>query len=439
MKEQLTLFELPSTIENNVSQDLYKGKPRLNYATRSQVEMKMCSLDDLLPKAHLARDIWRYVEGLDLGIALRQIQSVEGCAGRSAIDPKILLTLWLYATINGIGSARLLAEYCTMHDAYKWICGSVSVNYHTLSDFRVSHGELFDQLLTESVAILAKAKIISLEAVSQDGIRVRANAGGSSFKRGPTLQFNLELAGMLVADLKEEAQKNPGACRTRMEAAQLRAAEEKEKNLKNALAELQEVRKSKIRRGKKEQRQVKDEDLKHARASMTDPDARIMKMPDGGFRPAYNVQFASTNKGKAIIGVDVTKSGSDQQQTLGMIRQVEKRYHQIPKKWLQDGGYNNKAEYEKTVKAYKDCKIYMPTKECAKKENDSAVLRELRGRMETDDGKNIYKERAATAEYANAQARNRGLRQFLVRGLSKVKNIALMFALAHNVEILLRS
>ena len=438
MKDQLTLFSpLNDTEETNPS-NLYKGKPRLKCAVRNQVEMTMYSLDDLLPKQHLARDIWQYVETLDLNCALKQIQSVQGSAGRSAVDPKIYLSLWIYGTIKGIGSARLLADNCLMHSVYKWICGGVSVNYHSLSDFRVLHGELFDQLLTESIGTLAAANIISLETVSQDGMRVRASAGASSFKREETLQFNLQLAEMLVADLKEEVQKASGACKTRIEAAQLRAAEEKERNIKRALAELEDIRKNKIKAGKKEQRQVKEEDLKKARASITDPDARVRKMPDQGFRPAYNVQYVTTNIGKAIIGVDVTKSGSDQKQTLRMIQQVEKRYNLVPNKWLQDGGYNNKDEYEKFVKVYKNCKIYMPAKETTK-ENDSEAMKELRERMETDEAKELYKERSSTAEYSNAQARNHGLIRFSVRGIDKVRNVALLFALAHNIEIILRS
>jgi len=445
ISNQFTLFDLSSMTESDKSSEIYCGKPRLNRAVRNQVEMIMSSLDDLLPKDHLVRDIWRYVEGLDLTVVLKQIKSVEGNAGRPATDPKILLSIWLYATIKSIGSARLLEEYCAQHDAFKWLCGGIKVNYHTISDFRSFQGEQLDQLLTQSVAILAKKNLISLEVVSQDGMRVRACAGASSFKREETLQLNLEFAEMLVADLKEEVEKNPGACKTRIEAAQRRAAEEKAKNIESALAELVEVRKSKIRAGKKEQRQVKEEDLKKARASMTDADARIMKMADGGFRPAFNVQFATTNKGKAIIGLDVSKSGSDQKQTLDMIKQVENRYDFVPKKWLQDGGYNNKAELEKTGKAYKNCKIYMPVKETksnkidpyTRQSDDSEVTGEWRERMGTEEAKELYKERAATAEYANAQARNHGLQQFLVRGLPKVRSVALIYALVHNMVIAL--
>jgi transposase len=447
MSDQFTLFDVPQASKNEKSPKNYYGKPRLNRAVRNQVEMVSKCLNDIIPKEHLARDVWRYVEGLDLSIVLKGIRSVEGNAGRPATDPKILLTLWLYGTIKGIGSARLIEEYCNEHDAFKWICGGVKVNYHTISDFRSFQGKQLDQLLTESVAILAKKNIISLEVISQDGMRVRACAGSSSFKREETLQFNLELANMLVSDLKEEAEKNPGACRTRLEAAQKRFAEEKAKNIESALVELNEVRKSKIRSGKTQLKQVKEKDLKKARASMTDPDARIMKMADGGFRPAYNVQFATTNKGKAIIGVEVSKSGSDQKQTLGMIKQVETRYGQVPEKWLQDGGYNNKTELDKTGKAYKSCKIYMPVKEVeTKKEDphkrrldDTEVTAEWRERMGTEEAKELYKERAATAEYVNAQARNCGLQQFLVKGMSKVKSVVLIYAIAHNMSIALNA
>jgi len=443
MSNQLTLFDIPSTRENEDYSEKSNGKPRLKHAVRNQVEMIMKSLDELLPKEHLARDVWQYVEKLDVSVALRKIKSVEGNAGRPAIDPKILLAIWLFGTLKGIGSSRVIEQYCNEHDAFKWLCGGVKVNYHTISDFRSFQGQQLDELLTQSVAVLARTKVISLEAVSQDGMRVRTCAGGSSFKREETLLFNLELAKMLVADLKEEAEKNPGACKTRTESAQQRSAEEKLKNISSALEELKEIRKNKIQSGEKEQRTVKKEVLERTRASMTDPEARIMKMADGGFRPAYNVQFATTNTGKVIVGVDVTKSGSDQKQTIGMMEQVIKRHGILPCKWLQDGGYNNKEELDKVGKKYKDCKIYMPVKETQKNKGnlhvrqsgDSEVLGEWRERMGTEEAKKIYQKRAETAEYANAQARNHGMQQFSVKGVAKVTNVALLFAVVHNMMI----
>lgn len=447
MEDQYTLFPAPEYTEKSISSEGYLGKPRLNCAVRHQVETFLKSVDDLLPKEHLARDVWEYVEGLDLSVVLRQIKSVEGSTGRPATDPKILLTLWLFATVKGIGSARLLEQYCKEHDAYKWICGGVNVNYHTLSNFRSFQGKLLSDLLTQSVAILAKNGIISLERASQDGMRVRACAGSSSFNRKETLQFNLQLAQMLVADLEAEAKKNPQGSKKRAEAAQLRAAKEKAANIKNAQAQLIEVRKSKIRAGKKEQRHVQEADLAKCRASTTDPDARVMKMADNGFRPAYNVQFATTNIGKAIIAVSVSKSGSDQKQTLDMLRQVEARYGVVPKEWLQDAGYHNMAELEKVGRAYKGCKIYMPVKKRKNEEEashtreptDSEISGEWRERMGTEEGKEIYAERGASAEFVNAQARNRGLQQFLVQGLCKVTSVAVTYAIVQNMMVFLNS
>lgn len=446
MNAQLTLFNTSEEHQKDISTKKFHSKPRLNSPVRNQLEFVSKSLDDLLPKEHLARDVWRYVSSLDLSIILDKIQSVEGNAGRTATDPKIYLAIWLYGTLKGVGSARVLDELCVMHDAFKWICGGVKVNYHSISDFRSLQSEQLDELLTQSVAILAKNNLISLEVVSQDGMRVRASAGSSSFKKEDTLHLHLQLANMLVEDLKEEAKRNPGACKKRLEASQKRFAEEKVKKIESALAELQEVRKSKIRSGKKEQRHVKEEDLNKTRASVTDPEARVMKMADHGFRPAYNVQFATTNKGKGIIGVEITKSGSDQKQTLGMIKQVESRYGIVPEKWLQDAGFNNFEELKKVCCLYKNCKIYMPVVETKKYKDDlysripddTNESAEWRERMGTREGKETYKGRAETAEYSNAQARNHGLKQFLVKGMEKVKCVTLIIALAHNMAIALK-
>ncbi len=443
MENTKTLCELPEHIQNSISPDNHFSKPRLKTASRNQIEMVLKSLDDLLPPDHLVRYVWKYVEGLNLSTVLKKIRSVEGNAGRPATDPKIMLALWLFATLKGIGSARMIDEYCKEHDAFKWICGGITVNYHTISDFRSCHGEQLDELLTQSVAILAHKKLISLEKISQDGMRVRACAGGSSFKREESLRFNLELAQMLVNDLKAESEKNPAACKKRIEAAQLRVAEEKVKNIESALAELNEIRRSKILAKKREQRKMKTGELEKVRASMTDPEARIMKMADGGFRPAYNIQYATTNKGKAIVGVSITKNGSDQKETLQMIEQIENRYCIIPKKWIQDGGYHNLRELDKVGEKYKDCQIYMPVQETQKnrgnlyekREDDTPITGEWRERMGTEEAKEIYKERGYTAELINAQARNRGCQRLLVKGLLKVKNIALLYALVQNMML----
>ena len=447
MNEQTSLIQSNIKNKKEEMQTQSYGKPRLKSAVRNQVEMVIKTLDDLLPQDHLARDIWEYVEGLDLSLILRKIQSVVGSAGRPAIDPKIFLSIWLFATTKGIGSARLIEEYCREHIAFQWLCGGVSVNYHSISDFRSDHEEQLDNLLTQSIAILAHSGCINLEKVSQDGMRVRACAGASSFRREETLESYLMLAKCLIEDIKEEGAKNPGACKSREVAAQARAATERVQRTERALIELKKIREEKIEVKKREQRNIKEEDLEKVRVSTTDPEARVMKMACGGFRPAYNVQFATTNKDKAIVGVEVTKNGSDQKQTLGMIDQVKDRCNIVPDKWLQDAGYENQSELNKVGEKYKNCKIYMPVKVTKKNENkpherlpkDSEIAGEWRERMGTEEAKKIYQERAATAEFVNAQSRNKGLQQFVVRGVEKVTCVAFLYAIVQNMMIVLNS
>lgn len=133
-----------------------------------------------------------------------RIQAVEGVAGRDAVDPKILLALWMFATIEGIGSARQLARLAERDFAYLWICGDVGVNHHLLSDFRTAHGAFLDQLLTDTIATLVHQQVVTLETVAQDGLRVRANAGSSSFRRRKTLEQCQREAAEQVRKLREE-------------------------------------------------------------------------------------------------------------------------------------------------------------------------------------------------------------------------------------------
>ena len=443
MSEQLTLFHLPKHYSEPIIENKEGRKRRLKYASRNQYILTPNLLDDLLPKDHLARSVWEYVQSLDLSIVLKKIQSVENHAGRPATDPKILLSLLLFSTIKSIGSSRVIEEYCKEHDAFKWICGGVNVGYHTISDFRTDHGDLLNELLIMSVTALANANVICLEKVSHDGIRVRANAGSGSFRREPTIHDQYMLAQFLVDDIKEEEEKNPGACRGRLAAAELKSALDRVERLAKAKEELEKLRMEKMEYAKQEGKKIDNTDLEKVRVSMTDPEASVMKMACSGFRPAYNVQFASTNKGKAIIGVDVTNKGSDKKQLSKMIKQVDERYKTIPKKWFVDGGFDSHEELNKAGTEYKECKVYMPVKITKKnKENpfkrqpkDSEIVSEWRERMSTEEAQTLYKERASTAELVNAHARNRGFQQFLVRGVEKAKCVALLYALTHNMMI----
>jgi transposase len=406
------------------------GPKRLRHAVRNQVEIQECSLDELLPEDHEARIVWAYVCGSDLSELIARIQAVEGGPGQAPADPRILLALWLYATLRGVGSARELNRLCSRHADYRWICGGVSMNYHTLSDFRTQHVELLDRLLTEGVASLMAEGLVTLDRVAQDGMKVRASAGAASFRRQPTLEEALAEAEAQLWQLKQELDADPAASKTRGQAARQRAAEERAQRIRAALEQL-----PKIAEGKK----AKDRDK--ARASTTDADARVMKMGDGGFRPAFNVQFATATASQVITGADVTNSGGDQGQLAPMVEQHQQRYEEKPKEALVDGGFVKKADIDQVSPPQGGTTVYAPVMESkdpqrdphTPRDDDSPAVAEWRKRMATDEAKAIYRQRAATAECVNALARNRGLQRFLVRGLRKVKAVVLWYALAHNL------
>ena len=405
------------------------GVARVLLPNRVQLELRACDLESLLPEGHRARLVWAWVERADLSALYAGIRAVEGGSGRTAIAPEILFALWLYATLEGVGSARALARLTQEHDAYRWICGGVSVNYHTLSDFRSAHGEAFDGLLTDSVAVLLAEGVVSLKRVAQDGIRVRASAGAASFRRGATLEECLEQAREQVERLKGQSDDDPGAVSRRQQAARERAARERQERVERALKRLPEMAEIKAKQGKSRDQ---------ARVSTTDAEATVMKMADGGYRPAYNGQFASDTETQVVVGVEAACVGTDMAQLTPMVEQVETRYGQNPQEWLVDGGY---PAHEQIDQAAEHTTVYAPVPKAkdpdtdphAPKEGDSEAVGAWRERMGTDEAKEIYKERAATAECVNAQARERGLTRLRVRGTAKVRCVLLLHALAHNL------
>jgi len=298
----------------------------------------MCALDQLLPEEHEARTVWAYVEGLDVTPLLQQIKAVDHGPGASAADPRILIALWLYATLRGVGSARELERRCdpqTGEVAFQWLAGGVSLNYHTLADFRTDHVDYRDNLLTNSVATLLQEKLVTLDRVTQDGIKVRASAGASSFRREETLQQYVQEAEQQVRALKAELDADPTAASRRQQKARERAARERQERVQQALEQLPQV-----------EAQKKSKDKDKARTSTTDPDARVMKMSDGGYRPAFNVQLSTDSATQVITGVAVTNSGGDQGKMAPMVEQHHERYGQVPKQMLVDGGFVKKEDIE---------------------------------------------------------------------------------------------
>ena len=322
MEPQLNLFHFPKPIDKSNEPQLHASTARLKQAVRDQIEFRVGTLNDLIPIDHKVRHVVAYVAQLDMSNILGTIQSVENAAGRPAVDPKILLAVWLYATLEGIVSARTIADYCKEHIAFQWICGNVSVCHHTLSNFTAKYAEQLDEFLTQSIAILMKQGFVDLEEVAQDGMRVRANAGNSSFRRKKTLKEFYNEAAEYLKNLKKEFASNPAASRHRKNARALRGAKEREERVQEALEELKKLRNEKVKIAKRSRHNLTEKDLKNIRASTTDPEARVMKMGDGGFRPAYNVQFATTTKHKIIVGVDVNNQGTDGGLLCDMVTQV---------------------------------------------------------------------------------------------------------------------
>jgi transposase len=415
---------------------------------RSQVTMNVGCPDDLIGADHQARLIWLVTGRLDLSAFYQAIRARVGEVGRDATDPRLLVALWLYAATRGIGSARELARLCAESAPYQWLCGDIEpINHHTLSDFRVGHAQALDELFTQVIASLVDQGVIKVCRISQDGTRVRACAGAGSFRRRERLTQLLEQARAHVAELKalvDDPAQSAGWS-ARRKAAQTRAAREREREQRVAqaiaqLPELQEKQRKLARKvSAKDKRKGK---LKEPRASTSDADARVMKMADGGFRPAVNVQLAVDTDSRAIVGVDVSSRGVDNEQSEPMRAQVETRAGQTVREHLLDGGYMDFAAIERASEQH--VSIYMPPKPPRNKElrgteydpspTDSPAVAAWRARMGTDEARQIYKERASTSETANADLKSfRGLVQLTVRGLGKAKCVALWSALAYNL------
>jgi transposase len=421
-----TLFSVPPA--NAPPREADCGQPRVQRPNRSQLELRPVDLDGLLPADHRARAVWDFVDALNLAPLYEQIKAVDGHAGRPAIDPAILMALWLYATLEGVGSARAVARLCEAHDAYRWLAGGVSVNYHTLADFRVGHGPVLDSLLTTSVVALVAEGLVTLTRVAHDGVKVRASAGGGSFRRGERLAQLLAEATAQVEHLRREVEDDPGATERRQTAARQRAATERQQRVANALKQLPELAARRQKAGVKGP----------ARTSTTDPDARVMKMADAGYRPAFNAQVTTATDSQVIVGVDVVMAGTDLGQLGPMVEQVQRRYGQPPSEILADGGYVALRDIRDLTR--RGCVIYAPPgrrqgvgrARDQRRRHDEAT-QAWRDRMATPEAQAIYRQRAASSECVNAAARNRGLQRFLVRGQNKVRTILLWFALAHNL------
>ncbi|HZH46527.1 MAG TPA: transposase [Roseococcus sp.] len=396
----------------------------MRQAERRQVSLRPVSLEDLLPANRQARFVWAFAERLDLSALYGAIKAVEGRPGHPPADPRILLALWLHATVEGVGGARELDRLCREHIGFEWLCGGGGMNHTALAEFRVAHGAVLERLLVDSFAAMLKTGHASLERVAQDGMRVRAAAGAASFRRRASLERCRAEATAEVARLRAGLDADPGAVSRRQAAARLRAAADRERRVAAALAvagQLAAKRHGDPRPHDEDPPRPGDGPAGEAaaksppepRISTTDAEARVVKMPDGGFRPAFNLGFASDPRSGMVAAVTLDNTGSDK----GRLRPMSER--------LAAAGVAVFAPVPKPRDAARDPH--------APRDGDGPGVAARRQRMGGEAAKAVPKERAAAAECANAQCRNRGLLRFFVRGIEKARTVGLWHALAHNM------
>lgn len=491
-------LEASAKVSPSAAVPTVEARPRVKPVDRSQLSWQMLDVERLIEPDHPARAIWELVGRVKLEGFYAPIEAVEGTAGRTPWDPRLLVSLWVYAYSRGISSAREIARRCTYEPAFQWLCGLGEINHHTLSDFRVDHEVSLRELFVQVLGVLSSEGLVSLERVMHDGTRIKACAGSDSFRREERLKEHLAAARQQVEAMGDPREEEPA----RQGAARRRAVRERQERLEQALEELEQIRQGK--RGDKEQ----------ARASQSDPQARVMKQSDGGFAPSYNVQLSTEASHRIIVGAGVSQSGSDFVQLIGAVAQVEQNLGDKPAQVVVDGGFTSRENimamaeqgvdmigslpeanpssagqqrqrgvsekfhldkfsydaqqdlyrcpaganltpkgrefcpgvvFHKYVAKAEVCGVCPFRSECCPGNEHhgrsvvravhSPVVRQFAEKMQTEAAKSIYRQRGAVAEFPNAWIKDKlGLRQFRLRGLLKVGLEVLWAALTYNIQ-----
>jgi transposase len=421
------------------------NKARFIRAERFQTRWDFIDLEALLPSDHRARIVMSFVESLDLSALYDAILAREGEPGRPPPDPAVLLALWLYATVEGVGSARHLDRLTKRDVAYRWIAGGVPLNYHGLADFRVEHVEVLDRLLTESVTALIAEGVVSLAEVAVDGTKVRANASRDSFKTAEKLERIGVAVERRLAALKAEIASDPEASSRRKRAAQERGAREVKERAERARAALDRVRAEKEKRAKTH---PQDEAKKNSepKVSLSDPDARSMRFADGAVRPSYNAQIAVSPNEGIIVSIEMTDRRNDAGLAAPMVDDLVRRYGKTPENLLVDTHYATSEDIAALAEhPAGPVRVYAPpptkredvsARRLADRQRERArepdSVKEWRSRMETQAGQDVFRLRKLI-ERINAHLKNHGFGFISVRGLLKAKGVALLHALANNL------
>jgi transposase len=316
--------------------------PRVVSIDRRQILLRTVDVEKLIDEDNRARSIWELVGRLDLGLYHAQIESVEGHAGRDHTDPQLLISLWLYAYSRGVSSAREVARQCEFEPGSQWLCGLQPISHRTLSGFRSENKTALDDLVVQVLGMLSAEGLITLERVTLDGTKIKANAGGNSFRRKEKLEAHLELAREQVRILNAESEQEEATAK-RQAAARRRAARQRASRLEAAIREVERLQ------------QEKKHDRKDfvARASSTDAEAHVMRNGEGGTVPSYNVQTLTDTTYGLVVNVEATTDAIDYRQLNAALQRCQTTLGKAPKQLVADGDYTNHA----SVQAAADCGV----------------------------------------------------------------------------------
>jgi transposase len=310
--------------------DAPRGEVKRRSVDRQQSMMAMICVEELIPADHKARAIWELAERKDLNRFTEPLRTAPGCAGRPAWDPRLLVSLWVYAYSEGIGSAREIERLMEWEPGMQWLGGWVAVHHHILSDFRVEHQAVLDERFAQLLALLEKAGLVSLEQVMHDGTKIRAQAGGDSLRREKTLRQRLEEAQQVVAQMGDARAEAPAKDRKR--AARERAARERAERMEAALEELAALQAG----------QQTDQERAEVRVSLSEPEARVMKHGDNAIAPSYNAQITTEAENKIIVGAHLSQCSSDAHSLMPALEEVAKNLEKKPGQVVVDGGFTNR-------------------------------------------------------------------------------------------------
>jgi transposase len=345
-------------------------KPRYEPIERNQVCWRAMDVERLIGEEHPARAVWELIGRLDLRRYEEEVRAVEGKAGRPGWDPRLLISLWVYAYSEGVGSARAIEAMCEWQPAYQWLTGARVVNAHTLSDFRVKHDKGLKGLFVQVLGLLSADGLITLERVMQDGTKIRAKAAGDSFRRKQRVEQALKNAREQVAAVEELSEEETSR---RIVKARQRGARERQERLEQALKELDQLSET-----------SNNEGSENRRVSSTDPQSRIMKQSDGGFAPSYNVQIDTDARSGVVVAVEVVQAGNDFEQLESGIERVKQNLGKSPAQVVTDGGFVS----GRNIKMMSDWGIEFIAP-CA----NEAVAK----------GKSFYEERSVSGEYHSSR------------------------------------